>query len=218
MGFLCKYLLTELSWSWFVYTVDDPYAPLHTPINKGRESLAYLTYIVENYSRLAQTIAFIHSHKDGYPGAWHTDAPLYSNVASLQMLQTSHIQRAGYANLRCNPAVGCPAELQFTHDSGENESSTEAAVSANWSFLFPDLPMPETIGVACCAQFAVSRSQVLQQPLQRYERIRQWIIDTPLPDDISGRVMEYVWHILFGRDPVFCPDMQTCYCEVYGRC
>ena len=42
--------------------------------------MAYLTYLVENYDNLAETIAFIHSHKDGYPGGWHTDTPNHSNV------------------------------------------------------------------------------------------------------------------------------------------
>ena len=61
---------------------------------------------------------------------------------------------------------------------------------------------PGQIGAACCAQFAVSRSRVLERPLKDYEHFRQWIVDTDKTDAKSGRVWEFLWHVIFGMEPI----------------
>ena len=38
------------------------------PANKGQEAMAYLTYIIQNYDNLPESMAFIHSHES----SWHT--------------------------------------------------------------------------------------------------------------------------------------------------
>jgi len=43
----------------------------------------------------------------------------------------------------------------------------------------------------------------------------KWLLDTPLNDFTSGRVFEYLWHVIFGREPVFCPEMDQCYRDLY---
>jgi hypothetical protein len=43
------------------------------PLNKGKEAMLYITYIIEKYHNLPATIAFIHSHENGYPKARHND-------------------------------------------------------------------------------------------------------------------------------------------------
>lgn len=37
-----------LDWSKSIYFVDDPDASLTTPLNKGREAMVYLTYVIEH--------------------------------------------------------------------------------------------------------------------------------------------------------------------------
>ena len=61
---------------------------------------------------------------------------------------------------------------------------------------------PALVGAACCAQFAVSRDQVLARPLGDYERFREWIVETEKSDAKSGRVLEFLWHVIFGKDAV----------------
>lgn len=78
--------------------------------------------------------------------------------------------------------------------------------------------VPEEVGAACCAQFAVSRERVLQRPKSDYEGFREWVVETEKNDAKSGRVMEFLWHVIFGMDAVYCPDEKQCYCDVYGRC
>ena len=62
--------------------------------------------------------------------------------------------------------------------------------------------MPEELGAACCAQFAVSRQQVLARSVEEYMSYRQWVLDTEEDDTKSGRIMEYLWHVIFGREAV----------------
>ena len=65
-----------------------------------------------------------------------------------------------------------------------------------------DEQAPTLVGAACCAQFVVSKEQVLARPLSDYERLREWIIDTEKSDAKSGRVLEFLWHVIFGKDAV----------------
>ncbi len=34
----------------------------------------------------------------------------------------------------------------------------------------------------------------------------------------SGRVLEYMWHKLFGMDAVSCPPAGQCFCDTFGLC
>ena len=176
----------------------------HVPQNKGREAMAYLTYIIDHYANLPSTIAFLHSHLEGYPRAWHTDAADYNNVNSLTNLRIDYVQEHGYANLRCIHVPGCsPGEIQPFREPYEEHRSAEHAVKDAWIYMFGDrVEIPSVIATPCCSQFAVSRNQVNERPREDYMRFRRWLLETSLDDDTSGRVMEYLWHIYFGRDPV----------------
>jgi hypothetical protein len=43
------------------------------------------------------------------------------------------------------------------------------------------------------------------------------VLTNKLPDELTAWIMEYSWHIIFGKDPVFCPDTYQCYQDVYGN-
>lgn len=190
-------------WQSAIYTVDNPNVTgLHTGTNKGREALPYLTYIVEHYDALPSTIAFMHAHREGYPRAWHNEGEGYDAVKMLQTLNISFVQRNGYANLRCIEIPGCPDEIQPFRNPREDHRSAEHAMVNAWQELFNSTEVPQIIATPCCAQFAVSSTQILQRPLSDYWRYLDWLLKTPLDDDTSGRVFEYLWHVIFGRDPV----------------
>ncbi|KAF2120189.1 hypothetical protein BDV96DRAFT_566839 [Lophiotrema nucula] len=201
-------------WQSAIYAIDidnphntsmlDPLtnSTLRTLRNKGMEANAYLAYIVQNYDNLPSTIAFIHPHKDGYPEAWHTDNHEYSNVVSLQTLNIDFVQRNGYANLRCVSDPGCPHEVMPFRDPPEAHRTIEAAMPEAWRDLFNNTNVPQILATPCCAQFAVSRDQVRKRPLEEYRKYYQWLMDTPLKDETSGRVFEYLWHIIYGQDAV----------------
>lgn len=69
------------------------------------------------------------------------------------------------------------------------------------SFGQPDF-VPGEVGAACCAQFAVSRERVLERPKSDYEGLRRWVTETEKDDAQSGRVLEFLWHVIFGMDAV----------------
>jgi hypothetical protein len=201
-------------WQSAVYEIDtdtphnestlDPLmnSTIRTLRNKGMEANAYLAYIVQNFNNLPSTIAFIHPQKDGYPVAWHTDNNEHSNVVSLQSLNINFIQSNGYANLRCVNDPGCPNEVMPFRDPPEDHRTIEAAMPEAWRDLFNNTDVPHILATPCCAQFAVSSKQVQQRPLDEYRKYYTWLMETPLKDETSGRVFEYLWHILFGQDPV----------------
>lgn len=201
-------------WQAAIYDIDtealhstsalDPLtnSTLRTLQNKGMEANAYLAYIVQNYNNLPSTIAFIHPHKDGYPIAWHTDNQQHSNVVSLQSLNINFIQSNGYANLRCVNAPGCPHEVMPFRDPPEEHRTIEAAMPDAWRGLFNNTNVPHVLATPCCAQFAVSSEQVRKRSLDEYKTYYTWLMETPLKDETSGRVFEYLWHILFEQEPV----------------
>ncbi|OQD74334.1 hypothetical protein PENDEC_c011G05795 [Penicillium decumbens] len=202
---------------------------LTTPANKGHESMAYLTYVIDHYDDLPSTIVFLHAHRSGFLMAWHVDAPLHDNVAAMRMLQLDFVQQNGYVNLRCNWNPGCKEAHRYNAhiteqvwwDVFESTSTPPLNTSSPYqtgSYNQRYLRKPDQVGAACCAQFAVSRAQVHSRPRDDYIKFRKWIIDTELNDASSGRVMEFLWHVIFGMDAVYCPDEELCYCQVYGQC
>ena len=166
-------------------------------MNKGHEAMAYLSYVIDRYESLPSTLAFIHSHRDGFLSAWHTDTPYHDNVASLDDLQLPFVQSNGYVNLRCNWNPGC---LEAHRDNAHVTSDV-------WNDVFEgtsteNVKFPFKVGAGCCAQFAVSKDQVHKRPLSDYEHFRDWIVDTEESDAKSGRVMEFLWHVIFGKEGV----------------
>ncbi|RHZ54499.1 DUF3431 domain-containing protein [Aspergillus thermomutatus] len=188
-------------WQRAIYTVDDPHAPLRVKKNKGREANVYLQYIIDHYHKLPETIIFLHSHRDGIKG-WHTEFFDHSNVKTVRMLNVGLVQRNGYVNLRCDWYPGCPDEVQPFREPRDEGRHAEHAFPDAWRYFFNGTKVPEVVAVPCCAQFAVSRKQILDRPLSDYLRYHRWVMETPWDDDTSGRVMEYMWHIIFGQEPV----------------
>ncbi|KAL9112769.1 MAG: hypothetical protein Q9227_003072 [Pyrenula ochraceoflavens] len=206
-------------WQRAIYTVNPTHETsvtpgvLTTPLNKGHESMAYLTYVIDHYDRLPSTIAFLHSHRSGFFQAWHVDMPLHDNVAALQTLQLPFVDKSGYVNLRCNWNPGCEKahrrNKHVTHEIWQEvfmHTSTPPANESNVVSKPEDknrlFYTPSEVGAACCAQFAVSKEQVRRRPKSDYEKFRKWVIDTEKDDAKSGRVMEFLWHVIFGKGSV----------------
>lgn len=63
--------------------------------------------------------------------------------------------------------------------------------------------VPNAIGHACCAQFAVSKERILARPREDYERMLTWAMTTNLADNGGvGWDFEKLWHIVFGMTSV----------------
>ncbi|KXT02270.1 hypothetical protein AC578_5046 [Pseudocercospora eumusae] len=210
-------------WSKSIYVTDDPAAALAVPANKGREGMVYLTYIIENYDKLPTSVIFSHSKRY----QWHNDDPVYDGQAVLRRLNMSYVESVGYASLRCCWTLGCPVEIRPLREAeaGYPDSDPDSPKARAGSFfkaafeqMFPGQRVPEEVGAPCCAQFAVTADTIRQRPRADYERYRDWLLNTSLSDYLSGRIMEYSWHIIFGKQAVHCPNAGHCYCKLFGLC
>ncbi|EME46500.1 hypothetical protein DOTSEDRAFT_169139 [Dothistroma septosporum NZE10] len=214
-------------WDHAVYYVDlagNEHSPsgLRTKINKAKEATPYLTYIVEHYDNLPDVAVFLHAHRKGWPEAWHNDAKDYDAVNMLHELQLDVVMERGYVNLRCLSTPGCPNEVQLNRNPPEDDRRAELAYPYVYGQFFNMTAekVKEQISVIatpCCAQFAVSRDQIHQRPRSEYARYLTLIEESSYDDETLGTVMEYMWHILFGRDAVYCEDTAQCWASVYGR-
>ncbi|KAF2089374.1 hypothetical protein K490DRAFT_12645, partial [Saccharata proteae CBS 121410] len=210
-----------------IYVMDDPSAPLHPPKNKGRESTAYLTYIIDHYDALPDVVLFFHAHKFG----WHNLLVFGQNSAEmLKHLRSERVWRVGYFPARCDHKPGCPDWLHLDRpavDFDETIRMEEKHYTPEiWRELHPpglggmgeSHRTPGVLSAPCCAQFGVSRDRIHANPKEMYEHYRDWLLKTNLDDQYAGRVMEYTWHYLFTRNYQHCPSEHTCYCDGYGVC
>ncbi|KAJ5353563.1 hypothetical protein N7541_006127 [Penicillium brevicompactum] len=103
----------------------------------------------------------------------------------------------------------------------------------------------DAVRAQCCAQFVVAQDRVWQHSREEWIALRQWLLDgsddgvarnpqsgskaAPGDDLVAGRILSYVWHILFARregdgidlqelNRESCPSAEECYCRLYGRC
>ncbi|KAL1652265.1 hypothetical protein SLS58_000392 [Diplodia intermedia] len=210
-----------------IYVMDDPWADFRVPKNKGRESMAYLTYVIDHYDDLPDIVLFFHAHKVG----WHNLLILGQDSAEmLKMLRVERIWRTGYMPFRCDAKPGCPDWLHLDRpevDFDEHLRMEEKYYTPQiWRELHPPglggmgemHRVPGVLSAPCCAQFGVSRDRIRANPKEMYEHYRTWLMKTDLDDQYAGRIMEYTWHYIFTRQYQFCPSPHTCYCDGYGIC
>ncbi|KAF2279809.1 uncharacterized protein EI97DRAFT_371291 [Westerdykella ornata] len=207
-------------WQHAVYVIDNPSsANMHTIMNKGREAMAYLTYIIENYETLPATIVFVKSHRARFVTKGHHEGAGYDAVELLRTFNIDFVQRNGYASLRCaESSVECSREDQPFVRPWEDVGLPDNVMSEAWRMLFRTPKVPKKVAGPLPGEFAVSRQQVRKRPLSEYQHYLDWLIRTPLDDETSGKVFEKLWHVIFGQSPIYCPETAQCYCDLYKKC
>ncbi|ORY07280.1 hypothetical protein BCR34DRAFT_489523 [Clohesyomyces aquaticus] len=202
-----------------VYEVDKPNAVNKVPKNKGREAMVYLTYIIDHYDDLPDTVLFMHAHRY----AWHNNMVMgLDAVQMIKRLNHDRVARLGYMNVRCHHEPGCPDWIHMDRPGGDFDFFKKPEEihwrRHVWEEIHPGAPIPPSISGICCAQFAVSRERIRNVPLERFQHYRKWLLMTAMDDQFSGRIFEYIWHYIFTGHEVYCPAMNTCYCDGYGIC
>jgi hypothetical protein len=138
----------------------------------------------------------------------------------IQRLNLDHVQKEGYASLRCN-WQHCPgAQVEPVLGHQDDFWDIKGLFASAWTLFFPHETLPSAVTGPCCAQFAVSRAAVHRLPIDKYEQIRQWIwtLEYEQASMKAGLVLEYMWHILFGKPAYYCPPAKECYCAKWGMC
>jgi len=170
-----------------VYTRStDSLARHNIQINKGREAVAYLRYIVDYYSNLPSVIAFVHGHRT----SWHQKDPS-DIVVALRALQW-------------NKYNYMPLTSSMTHCSFKlNTRDPQEKVNYElWrDVLQKELGAPPENGIEapCCASFVVKRDAILAHPKTFYSNIIDYILASQYSDQLTGRTLEYTWHMIFGQ-------------------
>lgn len=164
--------------------------------------MMYLSYIIAHYDALPPYTLFIHGHRT----SWHQQGDILSLITSLNLRA---LDRDTYIPLRCDWYPSCPAEIRpLDHDAvvwgpGVHREDAEREIGRAWRRLFGEgVEMPRTIASQCCAQFAVTRGAVRRWGRGVYEGMREWLVETEVEDDVSGRVFEKLWAYIFTGEGV----------------
>ncbi|CAF1448723.1 unnamed protein product [Rotaria sp. Silwood1] len=160
-------------------------------INKGRDPAAYLRYIIDHYSNLPLSVAFVHGHRTSY----HQENPS-DIVTALRALQW---HKYNYM----------PLTIRLTHHTFKaNSSDLQERVNYElWEdVLQKELGPPPELGIVthCCATFAIKREAILAHPAIFYSDILDYIMYTNYSDQYTSRSLEYTWHIIFGESTHIC--------------
>lgn len=208
----------EPIWQNNIISIKPMFAHLHPDAHrpdKGRVANVYLTWIVENYNTLPETLVFLPPSD-----AWEPK-PLDFRHA-LSILHVPFIQDSGFANLRCaheKSEATCNDKplkiLEPAHPIHELRNET----SKIWTSLFGNTTkVPQQFGTVLGAEIAVSRTQVRKRSVEEYLKYWTWLNKATMDDDTAGLFMEYMWPRVFGKEAVYCPEPAQCECDLYGRC
>jgi hypothetical protein len=144
------------------------------------------------------------------------------SIEMIRRMSSDRIARLGYMPARCEHEPGCPDHIHTNRPPADfdyiNRPEEIFMRSTTWNELHPGAELPPFLAQPCCAQFGVSRERVRQIPKERFIHYREWLLNTKLSDQISGRVFEYLWQYIFTGKPQLCPAPNSCYCDGYGVC
>ena len=179
-------------WAMTIYVTDDPKSPFAIPGNRGHEVMVYLSYIIDHFDDLTPVTIFHHAIRY----QWHTDDPAFDGLRQLRRLKLDYVKEAGYANLRCAWEPGCPRAYPVYADE-QKRILDMGPTNEHWPKLYQYIyneTVPEIAGQGCCAEFAVADWQIRATGKEKFILARRWLVETYLIDDLSGRLMEYMWH------------------------
>lgn len=209
---------TNRSWTRYRYITDqkNPKEGYSVPVNRGREAMVYLTYIIDNYGNLPDYAVFVHGHNK----SWHQLEPLQFKIRALNL---TALDEEGYINLRCEDMAGC--ELRPFIDTTVGNWDGEKHLREFWDWMLPDVELPRYLSYKCCGQFAVSKKAIQGRRLDQWIKVREPLL---LSDEevgqyawgkgtqdvqfewLVGTYYEKFWHVLFGTEGEHCPSVAEC--------
>lgn len=157
--------------------------------NKGREASSLLKFIIAFYDKLPKRIAFVHGHEL----AWHQRFDILSAIQCAK---------------KDKPFVSLNVIFM---DDRNLSNPTYLSIKDLWKDHFKpwlNIEFPERVFHDCCAQFIVSRDAVRRIPKRGYEHWLQLLMNSP-HDNILSVQFEYLWHIIFGEDPILQLDPES---------
>lgn len=172
----------------YIYDKENPENEYNIPVNKGNEASVYLKYIVDNYDKLADFTFFIHD--DEY--AWHHTGSILDKFN--EAYHEAIVNKKLYYNINDRCILG-------------SILSNKQCLSWYNTYIEPYIPIDSlphrdwTQNHRGSAQFLVHKSLITKLPVKFYENLYTWIITTNLSNAISGRFLEWTWHLFWDIYP-----------------
>ena len=83
---------------------------------------------------------------------------------------------------------------------------------------FPGTRAPKILAQPCCSQFAVSKKTIRSIPRSDYQQKINWLLKSPLSDQLTGRMWEHMWQFLFLKRAEDCPVEYEALCSGWRVC
>jgi len=152
--------------------------PQDTGINKGNEASSYLQFIIDNYNNLPNYTAFVHGHRTSHHIKGNTDDVINNLVFDKDYFN--------FADAPVYRLSDFPNSYYFFKDS---VSELNNILNKN---IDPDKIIYKTSGT-----FYVKRESILKHSKQVYERLLEFLYNHKLNSFHTGRIFEYIYHIMF---------------------
>jgi hypothetical protein len=199
------------------YIADNISAPHHTQKNKGHEAMIYHQYFYDFYDNLPEISILIHSSDR----SWHVEELLDTSMLfSINHLDMREVQRRQFLNLRVTWGTGCSSgSINTSRYMDENPSAgEEKEMRETFQANFNIYDIPQILATPCCSQIAVTKERILSVPRDQYAHHIDWLLETKLDDNLSGRTWEHMWQYLFLHKAIDCPLEHRAYCTLYHIC
>ncbi len=180
-----------------IYDKENPNNPYNVPVNKGNEASVYLKYIIDNYDNLTDFTFFIHDEEF----AWHHSGSIIDKY--IEALNSNK----KYYNINDR----CPWGT-------EDIKPDQYFLLMEWYKVFveqyiPISKVPNNKNFLCgyqgSAQFLVHKDIIRNLPKEFYMKIYDWIITTDLPTYLSGRLLEWTWHVYWSIYPTYIKPLEN---------
>ncbi|MCL5028676.1 MAG: DUF3431 domain-containing protein [Bacteroidetes bacterium] len=146
--------------------------------NKGFEASVYLKYIIDNYDSLPDYTIFLHGHRN----SWHCKQNMDAKISSLEF-------KYPYCNIN-EPKLTLLSDYKGSYDQ------MVLMMPEVEKILGISIPL-DKLKYKCAAQFYVSKNSILRNKKDIYIALYNYLIETKFESFWTGRLFEYIWHILF---------------------
>lgn len=163
-----------------------PNEPHNVPVNKGLEASAYLKYVLDHYDSMPEKVFFCHDEEY----SWHHTGSIVDRLDDALRRDKAFVNVNHFVlgSIDTNPLY--PEIKRWWKAVCEPYVSNMALYPRDW-----------TKGHLGCAQFLVSSARIREYPIELYADLYEWVTTTDLPNSVSGRFMEWTWHVIWDDPP-----------------
>jgi len=172
----------------------------HELPNKANEATSYLYYIIQNYDNLPENIIFIHDENE----SWHHSGKITEEIDSW----INEYEKQGKTYYEFNSIVFNTGTTFIPDDVYDSNIAFKHFWDTVMQDSYGDYNTIKTTPGKCCAQFIISKNNILKNPKSFYENYYNWLVDKTngegngKSDDIysgwsTSRYAEWTWRFIF---------------------